>query len=279
MKRTLTLALTLILSVIAYYPASAQVTTVFTQSFDSTTSFTRGWYATPNSWYLDTTNGNISSGYNNATGGNNMVVKDTSARLGYDSLISPAIITSGYGSITVEWGARFSKHYADSGSTIGLYWSTNRTTWTNVSYTENTNNSTWGLENGGTPVALPAGANNQATLWLMWLADIHFTPSGTYRIDDVNVTGTPLAGINDVNADAPFVHVYTSTSSIMISAEEALTESLSVEVYDMTGRMVTSAGMDKQSLSINTQNLSKGLYLVRVSDSVRNSVTKVSIKE
>lgn len=258
--------------------ASAQ-TIIYNQSFDATTMWPSGWYATPNSWYLDTTNGNISSGYNNATGGNNIVVKDTNAALGKDSLITPAISTVGYHSITVEWGARFSKHFADSGSTIGLYWSANGSAWTSISYTENTNNSLWALENGATPIALPAGAANQASLKLMWVADIHFTPSGTYRIDDLNVAGTPSTGIEDVNANDVFAHIYAgSSSNINISMQQPVTESLHVEIFDLTGSLISKTDMNTQSLTINARNLSAGLYLVRVSDSNRSTVTKVSLK-
>jgi Secretion system C-terminal sorting domain len=274
MKRLFTIALTLVLSMAAGQ-LSAQ-TVLFTQSFDSTTSWPSGWYATPNSWYLDTTNGNISSGYNNASGGNNIVIKDTTATPGYDSLISPAINTTGHNNITVEWGARFSRHYADSGSTIGLYWSANGSAWTSVSYTENSNNSTWALENGAVPVALPAGAANQSNLKLMWLADIHFTPSGTYRIDDVSVAGTVIAGINEV--DPSFAHVYANGKNIYVQLMEANNQPLEIQVYDMTGRLVATAQTENQTYIINAQNLSGGIYIVKVSSSEKITTSKVSIK-
>jgi len=257
---------------------SAQ-TTIYTQNFDATHTLPAGWYASPGSWVLDTTGGNASTGYTGSTGGNNVVIKDTTGRLGSDSLISEAISTVGYSTITLSWGARFSKHFADSGSTISLYWSANGSAWANLAYTENANNSTWALENGATPVSLPAGAANQSSLKLMWVADIHFTPSGTYRMDDLNLSGTPIAGIDNVNANDAFAHIYTtSNSNINIHVEQPLTESLQVELYDLTGQLISKSAMDSQRMSIDAKNLSAGLYLVRVSDINRSVVNKVIIR-
>jgi len=273
MKKILAPILFLLLSM----AASAQ-TIISYQSFDNSPSLPAGWYATPGSWVVDTSLGNISNGYIGASGINNVEIQDTLARVGYDSLISAPISTIGYDSITVEWGSRLSKHFADSGSTISLYMSTNGTTWVNVSYIENPNNSNWYPENDSTPIMLPAGAANQASLWLMWLADIHFNTSGTYRIDDVVVAGDVMTGINTISNDA-FAKVYVSgNSNINISIKQPVTENLNVEVYDLTGRVITRTNMDAQALSIDGSNLSEGVYLVKVSDSNNSMVTKVLVK-
>jgi hypothetical protein len=277
MKKNLTLFLSLFLSALSHQ-ASAQ-STIYTQNFDFQTSLPAGWYATANAWYVDTTLGNISSGYTGASGVNNVVIKDTTATAGNDSLITADISTVGYKNITIEWGTRFSKHFADSGSTISLYWSIDSTTWNNVAYVENTNNSTWGLENDSTPIALPAGAANQPALKLMWVADIHFTPSGTYRIDDLTVTGTSTVGISEIAANTDFAKVFVNTNSeISISLSAPVTGNTYVELYDLNGKIINQSDMNTQDMMINAKNLAQGIYMVRVYDSKNNTITKVLIK-
>lgn len=253
---------------------SAQ-TVIYTQNFDASSQLPAGWYASPNSWTIDTT-GNASTGYTGATGAHNVVIKDTTARIGNDTLITAAISTVGYNSITIEWAARFSKHFADSGSVVSLYWSVNGTSWTPVTYTENSNNSTWALENGATPIALPAAAAGQASLQLMWVADIHFTPSGTYRIDDLAVSGTPASGIMNVDEVKGFAKVFVSAADqLTIALNEPLSEPATAEIYDLSGRLISVNNIYKQNVLINTDGIAMGTYLVRVYNSTETVVTKV----
>jgi hypothetical protein len=278
MKKTLTLSLFIAFFLSAFFADQASAQTVlYTQNFDSSANLPTGWYATPGSWFNDTTGGNSSSGYLGASGLNNVEIQDTLAMLGNDSLITGPISTVGYDNILVEWASRFSKHFADSGSTISLYYSTNGNTWTNVSYTENANNSGWYPENDSTPIVLPAGAANAAALQLMWIADIHFAPSGTYRIDDLTVAGTSTAGINTINADQ-FAKVYTSYSNINISVMQPVTEPILVEVYEMTGRMVYNTSINTQTQTISGSGFSQGVYFVKLSSSNQNMTTKVLMK-
>jgi hypothetical protein len=277
MKKNLTLSLVTLLCILLSRAASAQ-TIISYQNFDNSPSLPSGWYATPNSWYNDTTLGNSSTGYIGASGVDNIVIQDTLAHVGYDSLISAPISSAGYDSITVQWASRMSKHFADSGSTIALYWSTDGTTWNNVSYIENPNNSNWYPENDSTPITLPAGAANRSSLWLMWLADIHFNTSGTYRIDDVTVAGDAITGINDIT-NQTFAKVYVSSNSnINISIKNQISENLNVELYDLTGRLISKINMDTQNLTIDGSHLSEGMYLVKVSDINNTMVTKVLVK-
>jgi hypothetical protein len=276
MKNSLTLVFSLVLSMFIAGSSSAQ-TTLYTQNFDGSSSFPAGWYASANSWVVDTAGTNASSSYTGASGANNVAIKDTTARLGNDTLITSAIATTGYNNITIEWGTRFSKHFADSGSTIALFWTVDGTTWTPVTYTENANNSAWYLDNDSTPIALPAGAANAAALRLMWVADIHFTPSGTYRIDDLKVAGTQLpSGINSISESAPFAKVYAGNNSINVAVAQPLTDNTTVEVYDLTGRMVTKTEMTSQN--ITTGGYTTGIYIVKVYSQTQSSTSKVVVK-
>jgi hypothetical protein len=278
MKNIVSPLLFLILSALTGFTASAQ-TVLYSQNFDSTSSLPTGWYATPGSWLVDTSGGNISSGYPAASGKNNVEIQDTLARVGSDSLIFGPISTIGFPYISLDWGTRFSKHFADSGSTVSLYYSTNGTTWTQVNYIENPNNSAWKLDNDSMPVHLPAAAGDQASLWLMWVADIFFTPSGTYRIDDVIVTGSANDGIETIHADNGVAHVFVSgNSNINIAMQQPATGAAQAQVFDMTGRLMATASVNSQSIIIDASAFSTGMYLVRVSDNEKSMVTKVLVK-
>lgn len=183
-------ALILTICLFSFHNSSIAQTSIYRQNFDSAYALPTGWQAADSTWTIDSTNS--STGYPGASGFNNVVIQNVSAKHGYDTLFSNNISTIGYSDITLIWAARNTTHFSDSGSTIsGFYWSVdNGTTWTDAPYTENGNTSTWAVDNNGTAIALPAGAANQASLRFAWVAKINNTPSGTYRIDDFNVVGT-----------------------------------------------------------------------------------------
>jgi hypothetical protein len=283
MKKISTALVLVFFSVLVSFQAPAQ-TTLYSQDFDSTLALPSGWYASSHSWIIDSAAANASCCYAGATGFNNVVIQNVSATLGFDSLITNSISTLGFDSITVEWGARLTKHYEDSGSTVALYWSTNGTTWTQQAYTENPNNSGWYPENDSTPIILPAAAANQATLWLMWVADIHANPSGTYRIDDLTIAGDSIqaidtaTGIKDISQNT-FAHIYVSNNTnINISTRQAMTDNLDIEIYDLTGRLVIETNMSAATLTIDGSSFAPGMYMVRVSDATRSTVSKVVLK-
>jgi hypothetical protein len=142
---------------------SAQ-TIIYNENFNAdSTALPAGWTTTGNAWHVETSN--ASTGYIGASGLANVAVRNDSATGVYD-LISKSISTVGYNNIGVIWGARLTTNFPTPGSAIqGLYWSShNGVTWNAVTYTENTNNSVWSLDNGSVPVVLPAGASNQPSL-------------------------------------------------------------------------------------------------------------------
>src|ERR1700752_2018141 len=142
---------------------NAQTTVLYNENFDAdSTALPTGWTSTTGGWSVKKTN--PSSGYTGASGNVNAVIDNTASSTGMYDLISKSVSSTGYNGINVSWGARLTTHFLDSGSVIqGFYWSSNGTTWNQLSYTENSNNSTWSLDNGSAVIALPAGANNQAS--------------------------------------------------------------------------------------------------------------------
>ncbi len=255
---------------------SAQ-TLINDQNFDAAYALPTGWSTSNGSWTIDSTNS--STGYTGASGLNNVGIANQTSPAGYDTLYSRTISTTGYTNITAVWAARNTTHFSDSGSSIrGFYWSADGgTTWNNAPYAENPNNSTWSIDNNTVAIALPAGAANKASVQFAWVAHIITAPSGTYRIDDFVVEGTPNTGIVSVNEELAYVYCINS-SLINIVSRNTQSEKLNIEVYDVTGNIINRSVMTSQTLSINASAFSSGIYFVRVSNESQSSVSKVFVR-
>ncbi|HEY0041103.1 MAG TPA: hypothetical protein VGB71_10595, partial [Flavisolibacter sp.] len=169
----------------------AQVS-IYTTNFGTTTSFPAGWTASSADWTNKTDV--VSSGYTGASGGSNPQFLNnniTASTLTYSNSLS----TIGYQNITLLWGAR---RTGTATITVTLSWSADGSTWNNVGFTNVANDAVWNLVNGGTRIALPAGAAGIANLRLRLSATASASGANTsYRIDDFTVQGS-CAGISQL---------------------------------------------------------------------------------
>jgi hypothetical protein len=281
MKNLNTLFRTAFLAIVWYvfFPGVLSAQNIYTQNFDaSAASLPTGWYTNNNSWTTDSSN--FSTGYSGASGKWNAEIQNSSPA-GYDSLITNSISTTGYSDITVLWGARNSNHFSDSGSHItGFYWSTDDgATWNNIPYTENGNNSTWSLDNAGAAISLPAAVNNQASLKFLWLAHIVTAPSGTYRIDDFKVAGSPATGIDKVEPAKNLAYVYLiNNAAISVALNQSISERVQLELFDISGKVIGRQAMESSTAIMDASQLSPGLYFVRLSTLSETMVTKIVVR-
>ena len=165
-------------------------TTLLTQNFGTGTTLPTGWTATtsPTQQWVATT-GTASSTYTGASGGTNIVFNNGGTNgVVHNLTYSNSFSTVGYNNITVLWGARATATFTQS---VTFQYSTDGTTWNNVSYTQVAANATWALVNGGVRIALPAGAAEQSNLRFRWFSTS--ANNGNYRIDDFTVQGTASA--------------------------------------------------------------------------------------
>ncbi len=255
-------------------------TPVYNQNFDaSITDLPAGWNATPNGWVVDTSNSSLEQ-YTGASGNSNIVVKNSSPTGTYE-LVTGNISTLNFKDIKVLWAARLTKNFTSPGSSVtGFYMTTNDgSSWDNISYTENPTGSSspWLVDNNGTAITLPASANNKAAVKFKWIVDIVNNSQGTYRIDDFNVTGTPVStGISTIEGQN-LAKVFTSNSNIQII--ETGEEALQVEVFNILGESVKTAIITSPTFSIPASGLLNGIYLVRVSTRTASSLTKIVLNK
>ena len=114
----------------------------------------------------------------------------------------------------------------------------------------------------------------------------HFTDgSNKYYVAQFNPSNQPPAGINDIRSSIAQLSItpnptYGQTSIALITTHS---DNINVELYDITGRKldtIYSGQMDagKKSITINTDLLSSGIYLVKASDgktSIQNRFVKM----
>ena len=177
---------------------SAQ-TTIYSTNFGAVAN------VNPAGWTFSGTDMNIStntasSGYSGVSGGaylgegNSVAFTNTSGTAEPSSQIGTStatllVNTTGYSSITVSFGMRKSSAGYNANATYAFEWSIDGSTYTNIPYTEASAGG-WGLASGS-GLTLPAGANNQPTLYLRWT----FIRTGTasnYKMDDFIVSGSSL---------------------------------------------------------------------------------------
>lgn len=167
---------------------------IYNENFDETNFLSpglpTGWSAAPvGGWITDSSN--FSTGYPSASGGRNLDLDNSKLPTGDYTLYSKQIATTGFKNITVTYGARFSKHFADSGSVIKSFaWSSDGgVNWQTIPFIENTNDSFWYIINQGLNLSLPATADNQPQIMFRWVAHVVAAASGSYRIDDFSIQG------------------------------------------------------------------------------------------
>jgi hypothetical protein len=172
---------------------------VLDENFDSLTvpELPQGWTTTTNFDIGFRTEDGNNSDYTNASGLNNVVIRNTDSTGTY-TFYSPVFSTVGLIDVQLMWASRVSTNFLASGSTTPMleYSVNGGVSWEALSYTESEGSSIWGLVNGGTPILLPADAYQNPNVQLRWTVNILTDPNGSYRIDDVRVWGAENPYVN-----------------------------------------------------------------------------------
>ena len=257
-------------------------TTLWSENFDSVTipALPAGWVSTTvssSTWRTDSSNS--SSGYTGATALNNMFVRNSDPSGTY-VLTSPAIATTNAAAITLQWASRVSINFLASGSATPVleYSIDGGSTWTGINYTENPANSVWALVNGGTPILLPANTAHQADLRFRWTVQIVNNNNGTYRMDDIQVQGNTVSGMQNLISDAG-IQVYPNpcTNSPMHVTLPANLLSCNAMLYTSDGRLLQQTILQNGNNTINLDRLTSGMYVMQVQDEQHNMLYRTVI--
>jgi hypothetical protein len=185
--------LLLVAACVCSFWAMGQVT-VLSENFDSDSipALPNGWTTTTNFDIGFRTETSQPSDYAGASGLNNLVMRNTDSTGTY-ALYSPVFSTVGLIGLQMTFASRVSTNYLTPGSTTPILECSadNGATWMEVYYIENTNNSVWMPVNEGPLITLPDAMSESPNVQLRWTLYIVNDPSGSYRMDDVQVFGFP----------------------------------------------------------------------------------------
>jgi len=215
---------------------------------------------------------------------------DYSAHLKKGGGIQNQISTIGYEDVVVSYYRRtnLNEPRANGTPTSGHYfdplWSIDGSTWypleTRIEDTQD-----WGFVS----LALPAAANNQANLYLLFDVYSNRHAEKAY-VDEVLVMGTPIASgntsarqseikVEDSKVFEGALTVYPNPASRFINfggAEKDLIQTIAI--FNTSGQRVLYKEIDKvsQLQNFDLENLSNGIYFLRI-DSGNNGITNVKL--
>ncbi|PWN61599.1 T9SS type A sorting domain-containing protein [Chryseobacterium viscerum] len=225
-------------------------TTLLSEDFGTTNTLPAGWVSTStsNGWNGNTTNQSNNSG---ASGGTNAVFIGNGSN-GITHTLTYSLSTVGYSNVNIIWAGKGTSTFAQN---ITFQWSTDGTTWNNVTYTYSKNANSWALVNGGVAIQLPVQTENAASLSLRWSSVTN--NNGNYRIDDVKVVGTAASlGTSNLNISKNvFVKNTVVNNDITFGAKS------DVKIFNMAGQVVKTTTVSENQ-SLNVSDLKEGTYIV-----------------
>lgn len=97
-----------------------------------------------------------------------------------------------------------------------------------------------------------------------FLVTYHYTdPNSCSNFDNKTITVSNCTGIEEASALAASVYPNPVSDLLTVSLGSAA-EHCTIEVYDATGKLVLSSEGNGDTMSVNTSQLTKGLYLLKV---------------
>jgi hypothetical protein len=109
------------------------------------------------------------------------------------------------------------------------------------------------------------------------IASVYFADAAYFNIvlDDTKI------GMNELNSGKSYISVYPNPASdlLNISFDEMMNEGTKILFQDITGKIVfeTTLEYNSKHLTINVSNLSNGLYIARLTDTLKRTSSPVKI--
>ncbi len=83
----------------------------------------------------------------------------------------------------------------------------------------------------------------------------------------------PANGIEDVeNMLGVSIYPNPAKDFVQINIEDAITNELSLQVYDMLGKLIESQTITEQTTQLNIKNLEKGVYILKIGNSTKRLI-------
>ncbi len=254
------------LSLIGFLQKSYSQTLVFAENFNDTAALGQlpnGWLGTPGGYFVENSNPSDTTFYPEASGGQNLVIRNNISVTGTYTVQTPPFSISGYDMLQVSYGVRNTTNFPLAGSAIASFDFSvdNGNTWNGITYINTPANSTWAPINEADPINIPLPIGS-STCMLRWTANIVNNPNGTYRIDDIVVlasTGASTSTRKTTDSGILQFNTLVSDGYLQIVTKSVIN---SIRLYDMSGKTAKIMNLPQGNHYLDVQQLPKGMYFL-----------------
>lgn len=120
-------------------------------------------------------------------------------------------------------------------------------------------------------LTLPASRANRADFRLAFrmVVDEGYGTGGSFIIDDIIIRGTPFLATTD--ADVAKIEAYKDGENFVVKSPSEITK---IELYDASGKLVSTMNGGNKEVRFGATQLTKGMYLLKVTMNNGGQVTK-----
>ncbi|MFM2264745.1 MAG: hypothetical protein RLZ77_161 [Bacteroidota bacterium] len=107
---------------------------------------------------------------------------------------------------------------------------------------------------------------------------VSLTSSGAANLDRLDVCDRSPLGLSELNSAAFRVYPNPVTNTLTIELGNEFAANSVIKIFDSTGKLITTKKVKQTTLTVNMQHLQAGVYLVHVSNGIKNVVKRI-VKE
>jgi len=148
-------------------------------------------------------------------------------------------------------------------------------TWTPLEFATSTGYFEW-ISSGNIDVSSVDGS----TVYIAFKFTSTNQESATWEVDEVLITGTEANGLGEGNAFSSQVRIYPNPATNYVNITSNTDDLLNIRLFSLIGTPVSESESFRGNTQIILDNLSSGIYLIRISDDNGNTkIEKIIIEK
>jgi len=147
---------------------------------------------------------------------------------------------------------------------------------TNPTFTGNSSITTWETI---TFIFTTGSNSNLKYLYIGGLNNVQFQITGGpdvyYYVDNVSLTPASELGTSELSSDNDDIQIYPNPAHSIITITNSISNIESIELYDMSGRILRTEKVNKKEIKVDISNYLKGTYMVKIITDKGDFVKKI----